>query len=112
MSMKTEKMAVVLSNFASSQSAASVLRILMQEGICSCGNIFAPHRAFYYWDGKIQDEEETAVLFKAPFEKRDALLERLRALHPYDLPGLIVLDADVNADYALWLATPQAYDNK
>ena len=102
-----EKMALVLTNFASPQSARSVLRILMQEKIVTCGNIYAPHFSIYPWQGKIQEESETAVLFKAAWEHKDKLLERLRELHPYELPGLILIDAETNADYAAWLRNPE-----
>lgn len=98
-----EKMALILTNFSSEQSARSVLRILMQEKIVTCGNIFQPHFTIYPWADKIQEENETAVLFKGPWERKDTIMKRLRELHPYDLPGIILIDAEVNADYAAWL---------
>jgi periplasmic divalent cation tolerance protein len=105
-----EKMTLILSNFASPESAMAISRILMQENLVTCVNMMSPHRAFYPWHGKIQEDTETAVYFKAPYDKKEALLKRLRQLHPYELPGLIVLEAEANADYALWLSTPQHYD--
>jgi len=96
-------MALILSNFASPESARSVLRILMQEKIAACGNIFQPHFAIYTWNDKMQEESETAVLFKAPFENKDKLIKRLRELHPYELPVIILLDAETLPDYAAWL---------
>lgn len=98
-----EKMALVLSNFASPETARSVVRILMQEQIITCANIFPPHFAIYPWDGQIQEESETAVLFKGPWENRDRLIKRLRDIHPYELPGIILLDAETHPDYAAWL---------
>lgn len=98
-----EKMALVLSNFASPESARSVVRILMQEQIIACANIFQPHFAIYPWNEQIQEQDETAVLFKAAWENKDRLLKRLREIHPYELPGIILIDADVNKDYADWL---------
>lgn len=98
-----EKMALVLSNFASPESARSVVRILMQERTSACANIFQPHFAIYPWNGQIHEQDETAVLFKTAWENKDKLLKRLRELHPYELPGIILIDADVNKDYADWL---------
>lgn len=96
-------MALVLSNFASPESARSVVRILMQERTIACANIFQPHFAIYPWNGQIHEQDETAVLFKTAWENEDKLLKRLRELHPYELPGIILIDADVNKDYADWL---------
>lgn len=101
-----EKLALVLTNFSSEQSARSVLRILMQEKIVTCGNIFQPHFTIYPWEDKIQEENESAVLFKGPWENKDRMIKRLRELHPYDLPGIILIDAETNDDYAAWLKNP------
>ncbi len=101
-----EKMALVFSNFSSPESARSVVRILMQEKIITCANIFQPHFAIYPWDGKIQEETETAVLFKGPWDNKDKMISRLRAIHPYELPGIILIDAQTLPDYAAWLKQP------
>ena len=98
-----EKMALVLSNFASPESARSVVRILMQEQVISCANIHQPHFAIYPWNDKIVEESETCVLFKGPWNKKDALVKRLREIHPYELPGIILVDAETLPDYAAWL---------
>lgn len=98
-----EKMALVMSNFASPESARSVVRILMQEKTITCANIHSPHFAIYSWEDKIQEESETCVIFKAPWMNKDRLIERLRALHPYELPGIILIDAQTLPDYAAWL---------
>ena len=104
--MQTEKMALVFSNFSSPESARAVVRILMQEQIITCANIFQPHFAIYPWDGKIEEQPEHAVLFKAAWEHKDALLKRLREIHPYELPGIILIDAETLPDYAGWLKNP------
>lgn len=101
-----EKMALVLSNFSSPESARSVVRILMQEKIITCANIHQPHFAIYPWDDKIQEEPETCVLFKGPWSEKDRLVSRLRELHPYELPGIILIDAQTLPDYAAWLKNP------
>ncbi len=101
-----EKMALVLSNFASPESARSVVRILMQEKIITCANIHQPHFAIYPWEGKIQESNETSVLFKGPWDEKDRLLKRLREIHPYTLPGIILIDSECNADFAAWLKNP------
>ncbi len=104
-----EKMSLILSNFSSPESARSVLRILIQEGVVICGNIMAPHFAIYPWQDKIQEETETAVYFKTAWDKREKAMKRLRELHPYDLPGIILLDAQTLPDYAAWLANPNGF---
>ena len=98
-----EKMMLVLSNFASPEAARSVVRILMQEKAITCANIFPPHFAIYPWNDQLHEDSETAVLFKGPWDKKDTLIKRLREIHPYELPGIILLDAETLPDYAAWL---------
>lgn len=107
--MNMEKMALVLSNFSSQESAKSIVRILMQEQIITCANIFEPHFAIYPWNDKIQEERETAVLFKAAWDSKDRLIARLREIHPYELPGIILLDAQTQPDYAAWLKDARGF---
>lgn len=99
-----EKMTLIMSNFASPESARSVVRILMQEKIITCANIHAPHFAIYPWKDKVVEESETCVVFKAAMENQDRLIARLREIHPYELPGIILCDAQTLPDYAAWLA--------
>ena len=98
-----EKMTLIMSNFASPESARSVVRILMQEKTIACANIQSPHFAIYQWNDKVVEDNETCVVFKAPWSNKDKVIARLRELHPYDLPGIIVLDAQTSPDYAAWL---------
>lgn len=98
-----EKMALILSNFASPESARSVVRILMQENAIACANIFQPHFAIYPWKDQLHEDSETAVLFKGSWDNKDKLIKRLREIHPYELPGIILLDAETLPDYAAWL---------
>ncbi len=98
-----EKITLILSNFASPESARSALRILMQEELISSGNVFQPHFSIYPWDGKIVEETETAALFRAPYEKKEQLIKRLREVHPYELPSIVSIEAESLPDYAAWL---------
>lgn len=98
-----EKMTLILCNFVSPEAARSVARILMQEKTITCANIFQPHFSIYPWEGEIVEENETCVLFKGPLERREDIIKRIYDLHPYDLPGIISLDAEVMPKYAQWL---------
>lgn len=107
--MADHKIAVILTNFTSPESAKQTAKQLMDEGLATCANIMSPHFAIYPWDEQIQEEEETATLLKTPIEKRDALMKRLREIHPYDLPPIISLDAEARDDYVQWLNDPYNY---
>ena len=105
-----EKMALVFSTFSSPESARSVVRILMQEKIITCANIMQPHFSIYPWEDKIQEESETAVFFTAAWDNKDRMIKRLREIHPYKLPGIILIDAQTLPYYAGWLKNPEGYE--
>lgn len=102
-------MAFILTNFSSDASARSVSRILMQEQMITSVNIFRPHLSLYPYEGKLLEEPEVSAIFKTSVKNKPALVKRLRYLHPYDLPSIVVLSAESNADYAAWLNNPNGY---
>lgn len=101
-----EKVAVIYTTFAQQSDAIDALRILMSENLATCGNIMAPHLAIYPWEGKVAQETEVAALFKTSATKADALVQRLRTIHPYKIPCILKLEATALPDYANWLTTP------
>jgi len=96
---------VVLSTFGNPDQAAGVARTLVGEGLAACVNIVPAVRSIYRWKGELCDDAETLAVIKTTTERRDALVARLVALHPYELPEAIVLPVDGgHAPYLDWLA--------
>lgn len=58
----------------------------------------------FLWKGKIDQENESLLVFKTRKELVKKLKERIKQLHPYDVPfiGEIKID-DVNKEYYNWL---------
>ncbi len=95
---------LVLTTFANAEDAAKAVRILVDEQIVACGTILPGARSIYRWKDAIEDTEELVVLFKTSAERYPAVEERLRAIHPYETPEIIALDAAaVSRDYAEWV---------
>ncbi|MFP5411617.1 MAG: divalent-cation tolerance protein CutA, partial [Gammaproteobacteria bacterium] len=54
--------------------------------------------------GALEEADETLVLFKTTRNRYRAFEERLRALHPYELPEIVALSPDaVLPAYAAWV---------
>ncbi len=101
-----EKIGLIYSTFATQDDALKILHQLIGEDLATCGNISQPHTAVYPWKDKIEQTQEVAIFIKTPYDKQDALISRLRILHPYDLPCILTLDAAALPDYAKWLTQP------
>jgi periplasmic divalent cation tolerance protein len=97
--------ATVYATFADEEEAARIARILVEEGLAACANILGPCRSIYRWQGKIEDEGETAALFKTTAEGAEALIARLAELHGYDVPAAVAWPIVAAYEpYADWVA--------
>jgi periplasmic divalent cation tolerance protein len=96
---------VVLSTFPSEAKAAEISRLLVEERLCACANLVPAVRSIYRWKDELCDEAEALAIIKTTSERVDALRERIVALHPYDIPEVIVLPIEGgHAAYLAWLA--------
>lgn len=95
---------VVVTTFPDGETAAAAVRTLVGEGLAACGTIIPGARSIYRWKDKIEDSPEVAVTFKTTVEAHPAFEERLRMLHPYEIPELLAFDpASAGGDYAAWV---------
>ena len=95
---------LVLSNLPPDRADA-IARTLIEEHLAACINLL-PIRSVYRWKGAVTEDAETTALIKVSVERVDALTKRLRALHPYELPEILVFDIDAErslAEYIDWV---------
>jgi periplasmic divalent cation tolerance protein len=95
---------VALSTAPSMEQAAELARTLVAERLVACVNLVPGVRSIYTWKGELCDEAEVLCVMKTRKDTVDALRARLPALHPYDVPELVVLDvAAGHAPYLAWI---------
>jgi len=96
---------VVVTTLASEADAAKLARAVVKEGLAACGTLVPGARSIYAWKGAIEDSGEVLLVLKTTAPRERALAKRVRALHPYDVPELLVRRVRVaNPDYLQWLA--------
>lgn len=76
---------------ASVNEARSIAGTLIEERLIACGNILPGMRSVYRWQGTVADEEETVLLLKTAAKFVPAVVERVRALHSYEVPCVVEL---------------------
>jgi periplasmic divalent cation tolerance protein len=77
---------------------------LVEERFAACVNLM-PVRSVYRWQGAIQRDDELLAIIKTTAERAPALTARLRELHPYDVPEILVVPvADGLPAYLDWVA--------
>ena len=90
--------------FASAEEAERIGRAVIEERLAACINILGPIRSIYRWEGKIESADEVAAILKTHHWNSDALIERIAALHSYDVPCIVTWPIDkVLRSYADWV---------
>ena len=99
---------IVLTACPDKACAERIARALVEEGLAACVNILPPMRSIYRWKGKIEDASEQLLVIKSAVAHFPAIRDRLRSLHPYELPEIIAVPiADGLPEYLAWLNHPE-----
>ena len=94
----------VFAVFANADEAALIGRTMVEERLAACVNILQPCRSIFRWEGKIESATETPALFKTTLDKADALIARIKELHSYDIPAIVVWPIErLPADFGDWV---------
>jgi periplasmic divalent cation tolerance protein len=90
--------------FADAEEAERIGRTVVEERLAACVNIVGPIRSIYRWEGAVHTGDEVAAIFKTGESQADALIERVTALHSYDVPCVVSWSVDkVQRKYADWV---------
>ncbi len=82
---------LVLSNAPDLLVAKRIAHMLVEERLAACVNIGAPVLSMYAWQGRLEGGEEIPLWIKSTTARQEALIERLRTLHPYEVPEVLVV---------------------
>lgn len=90
-----------------SEHAQKIAHQLLSEKLIACANILPQMQSLYWWKEKIEISTEAVLLIKTNFSEhlsRESLFERIKALHPYEVPCIMELKiGDVNEPYLTWI---------
>lgn len=93
---------LVRTSFGSADEAARVARAMVEGRLAACASL-APTQSIYRWQGKVETDDETAVLFKTTPDRATALRAAIASLHSYDLPVIEAWEADVDPAVGEWI---------
>ncbi len=91
--------------FPTEEEARNLGRKLVELRHVACVNILPISASIYRWEGKITEEKEVALIAKTDALQLDALVEVVKANHPYSCPCVIALPIEKgNPAYLEWIA--------
>jgi len=70
-------------------TALAIARTLVEEHLAACANILGPITSVYRWEGKVLEEGEVAMIAKTTEDRVPALIARVKAIHPYQVPCIV-----------------------
>ncbi|MBI4804174.1 MAG: divalent-cation tolerance protein CutA [Desulfovibrio sp.] len=92
--------------------ALAIGRTLVEERLVACVNVLDNVRSLYWWEGKVQEEDEALFVAKTRSELMEKVVARVKELHSYQVPCVVALPvAAGNPDFLDWITAetgPQA----
>ena len=79
-------------------------KILVQEQLIACANIFDHMTSVYSWKGELKQSSEVVLLLKSKTRLYNKIRKRVESLHPYECPCIIAWSLDQgNKEYLEWI---------
>ena len=95
--------AIVLTTASSEAEAETLSTALIAARLAACVNV-APIRSIYHWQGEVHNEAEWQLIIKTRLDAFDAIAQKIKELHSYEVPELIALPlATGSPDYLSWI---------
>jgi len=84
--------------------AEKISNTLVSEKLAACVQVIGPVISTYSWKENIEKTEEFILLIKTSEELKNSVEKRIKEIHPYELPELLVIPIlDGSKEYLNWL---------
>jgi len=83
------KAAIILCT-APPTGAEKIAKALVEERLAACVNVSSV-RSYFFWEGKPCEEVEELLIIKTEMRLAERLKARIRELHTYELPEIIII---------------------
>jgi periplasmic divalent cation tolerance protein len=86
-------------------AADAIITALLDRHLVACAQRLGPMTSRYWWEGRQQSTEEWLIVAKTQASRADEAREAIAAVHPYDVPEILVLPVlDGHQPYVEWIA--------
>ena len=101
--------ALVYATFPTAAAAEMVAEALVSKGLAACANIVPGLTSIYIWEGRLEREQEVAMVMKTRRVLAEHVVEEIRRLHPFTNPAVLILPVDGgSADFLAWIVAQTA----
>src|SRR4051812_3097769 len=94
---------IIFTTMPDDDRARELAVTLVEERLAACVNVHPAMTSAYRWNNGVEIEQERQVVIKTTRSHLAAVEARARALHPYELPEWVVVDASASDAYWTWV---------
>jgi periplasmic divalent cation tolerance protein len=99
-----DEVRVVFCTFPDPETAYRIARDAVEQQYAACANLVPAVKSIYRWLGRVQQADETLVIYKTSVIRYPDLEAFLPRSHPYEVPEIIALPLSAgSAAYVRWV---------
>ena len=104
---------MVFSTCPDKETANTIAATLVKESLAACVNLIPSIESTYQWQGEIQTDNECLLLIKTRADLYKDLENRVKELHPYELPEVIAVSMVQGLEnYLDWISKTTRLENE
>lgn len=86
------------------EAADALAQSAVNARVAACAQVVGPINSTFWWEDKVETEQEWYVVFKTTAERYSALEQYIREHHSYDVPEIVATPiAQGNPAYLAWV---------
>ena len=86
------------------KTADRLAATLVGERLAACAQVIGPVSSTYWWQGQVEQSQEWYCHLKTTLTRFDELRQRVRQLHPYELPEIVAVPLiEGDQQYLQWI---------
>lgn len=89
-SIDTFMVSILYSTTDTVETARAIARSLVKEKLVACVHVLPKIESIYRWQGKVEEATECVLLAKTSERNVQKALQKIRSLHPYEVPEILV----------------------
>jgi periplasmic divalent cation tolerance protein len=99
----TDKIVIFVA-VGNSNDAAVLAKSLVEKRLAACVNLLPGVASWYWWEGKVTEDQEVLLMMKTSRDKFAALEKEVLRLHSYAVPEVIALQiVEGSRNYLNWI---------
>lgn len=104
---------VVYVTVPSAEEGEKLANALVEDRLAACVNRLGPVQSTYWWEGRVERDEECLLVIKTKEELFDELRKKVQEIHSYTVPEIIALPILRGSDgYLHWMEEQLAKGKK